>query len=185
MFSIQLMRRYQPSRLAKALWIGVSLLLITIQANSAHAQELWRGATVGMTQKQVQSLFPGAAFGSHERVASGATEELRAEEEIAGAPFTANFYFRNDGLLEIVLDRAEIMNTRPADAHNTFVQMREDFARAYGPASNCQVGRNINMVESCDWESTSTSVTLIHFDVQDQPLLLKAIFRKPSDPGRR
>jgi hypothetical protein len=189
MFLAQQIGESQRSCTPKASIIAICVTTISLMFcmdSNAFAQELWRGASVGMNQTQVQTLFPDAVPSDQAHVANGVPNELHvANLEIAGAAFGAEFYFRNDALSEIILDRLGLMDVQPADARTTYEQLREEFTRTYGPPTGCQTTRNFSAMESCQWGATRATITLISLEVQDQPLLLKAIFRKRSDRSDR
>ena len=84
--------------------ISFCLMLVVVVEN-ARATELWSGASVGMSKAEVQKLLPATVTSENDGLAlPGATNGLvLSETEFFGYPFATEFYFSDEGLMQVVL----------------------------------------------------------------------------------
>lgn len=89
-------------------------MVVLISASPAVATELWGGVTVGMTESDIQGLFPEAGKPDSGRpFLSGATQHLFLPEvEYSEQQFEAEFYFGESGLVQVALVNRKIEKTR-------------------------------------------------------------------------
>jgi hypothetical protein len=155
-----------------------ALFALCVPSAQASTQEF--GTSLGMNLQQVQSQFPNAvAPADHARLANGASDDLHlANTEIAHAPFTADFYFKNGTLVAIILSNPDIRTLATNAANALFEKMHAEFTQAYGIPVGCQMARNFSLLQSCQWSSQSANITLVNFALRNQPLLLEAILEK-------
>ncbi len=114
------------------------------------AQELWNGASLGMTPADVLKAFPKAAQG--ERSIEGDDMILRVPELRAGGhDATAFFDFTGGGLNTVEL---LLSPDRPGAAIDT-EDVKTQLSSKYGPPVECD-GR-----ERCEWRSGGVDITLI------------------------
>lgn len=128
-------------------------------ASAASAQELWRGATVGMSVAEVQQLLPTAAAVSGDEI-QGEVPLLRVQGfDLVRTPFRADFYFAQDSLKTVIL--------RPVAAQSATASMMiaEDIIPQmtvkYGPPFDCEINRrSISSLTStaCKWLSNGTRI---------------------------
>jgi hypothetical protein len=92
----------------------LSLMVVLISASPAVATKLWGGATVGMTESDIQGLFPEAGKPDSGRpFLSGATQHLSLPEvEFSEQQFEAEFYFAESGLVQVALVNRKIEKKR-------------------------------------------------------------------------
>ena len=83
------------------------LLVISLSAVGIHAQELWRGTSIGMSPQAVRALFPEAtlvAQGARGKLDGGAEELVRIERfAYVDEAFKASFYFFGSKLVQVSL----------------------------------------------------------------------------------
>ncbi len=120
----------------------LSLLVVLISASPAVATELWRGATVGMTESDIQGLFPEAGKPDSGRpFLSGATQHLSLPEvEYSEQQFEAEFYFGKSGLVQVALVNREIEKAR--QIRKVCKALKSTLTGSYGDATRERVIRS-------------------------------------------
>jgi hypothetical protein len=136
------------------------------------AQELWRGAKVGMAAKAVQDLFPQghAPYGEGRNYAlpaqdDGAQPIWQMDEQVYGRPAVATFFAKNGGLTSVILKLTGLK------AHATLGNMgdaralKTAFSGYYGAPRQCfdSTARGLDQI-ACTWEGHGLRIGLSYQD---------------------
>jgi hypothetical protein len=134
---------------------------------TASAQELWQGASAGMSEAQVRQLFSGVATSSRPPLEDGTEVKLElGDVQILGATFRARFFFKTARLVRVSLahegpDKSEVevnvLEGRLLDA------LRTKYGREL---SRDVVGASSVHSEVTKWTSAGAAITLTHISVR-------------------
>jgi TPR repeat protein len=164
--------------------MALSLLLAFSQP--ALSQELWRGATFGMTEAQVKDKIPGLAKPEKpETLYGGSTESLRLERvDLAGIPMVAKFYFKADRLWQVTLEARE--QRRFSLSLDAFDTLKQQLRQQYGMESFTKSQRGKLDHEEAIWIKGESRVALILMGILGKAKLnityQSAMARSKEDP---
>ncbi len=118
---------------------------------AAHAQDLWNGASAGMTLEQVRGTIPVAGQG--QLIDRGGDQVLRVTNLRAGGhDAVAMFDFASGGLRSVELR----LSPGPGESSLEPDTVRSQLISKYGPPAACGADD-----DRCDWQSRSTDITLL------------------------
>lgn len=142
--------------------------------------ELWRGARIGMSEKDVAALFPKAAPSAGEALAKGPKSALKLPVDIGGAPGFAQFYFTTDGLDSIIIDRPDVAAHKTEDnlakAHKVVDQMTSE----HGQPKTCAEQRRLDSL-TCVWVLGDAKAIVSYRDIGGATPALSVTYRKLND----
>lgn len=178
------MTRHHPFARTASLTIAVALSLISL-CSCLSAQELWGGASFGMSLKAVAAVVKNArppeqqsTLGNH------AVELLRvADAEFAGEAFTARFFFLDDALVQVML-------TRDLESPFNYLapelkKVEDEFTRVYGqPSSSLYNGDGVSPIVQKIWHVKNRKMTtlLVATGVGRKRSLLNVVFQIQPKP---
>lgn len=150
-------------------WLAYAALFVAIlgRCASANAQTLWHETTLGMSVDQVRSAVPAAqavdpspSTTITSGLNAGAEKRLHVPEfDLAGAPFTGSFYFKDGALVAVTL--------RSMDAsRSAFNSIVESLRSKYGRELSDDVrGGRLGTSGTMKWAAGRTTIALSLFDL--------------------
>jgi len=141
------------------------------------AQSLWKDSAYDMTPDQIQELFSDAKPpGQPDSVYSGAKELLQIREtEMYGLTFQVSFFFKDDGLKQIIMTASE-----EASGIDTYTSLSALFNFMYGMGTSNGYSRGTSISQSTNWFSGDTRITLHYSDGEVVEPILNLIYRAQS-----
>ena len=134
---------------------------------SSYAQELWGGAQYGMSEDQVSAAVVDTKPAAPNRLGNGAVAKLQKDGvEIASEQFTAQFYFLDDKLDQVMLfvpkGRSYQQVSVAAD------QIKDALTSKYGAPLRCEKhAGNVMRGYSCHWAKDGGNVRLLLLGIED------------------
>jgi hypothetical protein len=155
-------------------------------ADPIKGLDLWRGAKVGMSEAEVQRLFPLARPpAKSSTLTSGQLERLQLElVDLDGRPATAHFYFSGSLLVTVELTASGFEPGQPTRNMELAKSIAASYSATYGQGYDCgpkSLG-DISVYE-CKWLKGSLSVQLWYMDVAGQAPLFYVAYRQADDPS--
>lgn len=147
----------------------------------ANAQSLWKSSVYKMTPHQVQELFPSAIRPAEpDSLNSGATELLRISEiELEGYAFAASFFFKEDGLEQVMLIATGIENG--LDGRRAYAALAKALTAKYGDQLPAIEPPKNETNQSLSWVEGKTNITLLYREYSYSAPILNVIYRvRPS-----
>ncbi len=141
-------------------------------APAPAAQELWRGAKVGMAAKAVQDLFPQGRPPTWEgRPAAlpaqddGAQPIWQMDEQVYGRPAVATFFARNGGLTSVILKLTGLKPHATLGNMDDARALKAAFSGYYGAPRQCfdSTARGLDQI-GCSWEGHGLRIGLSYQD---------------------
>jgi len=161
------------SRGAIAIGAWASLLVVP-----ARAEDILSSLKAGLTVAQVHALAPAAVAGSHERLSSRASEELRVPSIwIAGSRFEGLFYFRDNSLVEVRLRALDAARDNETLSLTRYDDVVRKLMTAFGHPKGCQVAKNISLFEGCEWMTAKVTVDILYLSLGGEPVLFEIVWR--------
>jgi hypothetical protein len=142
--------------------------------------ELWHGARINMAQTEVAALFPAAAGARGELLPNGARSGLTLATKFAGAPATAQFYFDNDGLVSIIIDRPDVVAHKTDENLVKAHQVIDAVTVEYGKPNVCAEQPKLASL-TCTWPLGETKVVVNYRDIAGATPTLSISYRRLSD----
>jgi hypothetical protein len=171
----------------RRIWIGLGVLAMVLAgAGAASAQELWRGARLGMSPAEVRGLFADAAPPPAViTLMGGETDDLVLKGvRLGGVNMTARFFFRDGLLTTVQLAPARRLLTRPEDNMRLAQDLRAELGQEFGAPFECGDKSYAGVAMfNCKWLKGPIVVRLWYMDVMGQSPNLRIGFRKADDPS--
>jgi hypothetical protein len=148
--------------------------------------DLWRGAKVGMSDVEVQRLFPKAAAPPKETILTGGqVDRLQLEAtDLQGRPATAHFYFAGPQLVAVELTATGFKPGEPTRNLARAMSIAKAYAATYGQGYDCG-DKSLGDVGAyeCKWLKGRLSIQLWYMDVAGQAPLFYIAYRQADDPS--
>lgn len=144
---------------------------------------LWDGARFGMSVADVQALFPAAAAITGDVRADGSQAGLGLATNVAGAPATAKFYFKPDGLQAVIVDRPDVAAGQTAANLAKAHVVADQLSALYGAPRSCVTHPRVTEY-SCDWTPDVRKVIVSYRDVGGGAPALSIVYRRFNDQPR-
>ncbi len=142
--------------------------------------ELWRGARIGMSEKDVAALFPKALPVVGEALAKGPKSGLKLAVDLGGAPAAVQFYFTTDGLDSIIIDRTDVAAHKTKEnlvkAHLVVDQLTSE----HGQPKICAERPGLAAL-TCTWELGEAKAIVSYRDIGGSSPTLSVSYRKLND----
>jgi hypothetical protein len=155
-------------------------------ADPIKGLDLWRGAKVGMSEAEVQRLFPLAGPPAKSTIlTSGQLERLQLESvDLNGRSATAHFYFSGSQLVTVELTASGFEPGQPTRNMELAKSIAASYSATYGQGYDCGLKSlgDISAYE-CKWLKGPLSVQLWYMDVAGQAPLFYVAYRQADDPS--
>ena len=164
-------------------YFGLWILTVAAALAPVQAQELWRGASYGISRDSIQILFPDAftpVDGSS--LYGGAVERARVEGlEHGGYPLVASFYLLNDKLHQIIVRLADPKSYEAAEP--AFVALSDVLRSEHGEEMSSEskrstFGRRMKRI----WERERGGTVTMLLSGDDDDALLNIIYKATRPP---
>lgn len=168
-----------------SLWAFVGVAMLA-WASATAAQELWRGTFAGMSAAEVRAVHPEVTAGDGDRLANGATADLRLVGfRLLHREGEAEFYLL-DGKLHQVVERPVGLTGDAWESNMAIVQeLAADLAERYGEPNEC--GPIANGYR-CSWDTETLNIALLYLDQRRKAPILNINYRlkflPPEPPDR-
>ncbi|HWE46374.1 MAG TPA: hypothetical protein VG407_10140 [Caulobacteraceae bacterium] len=155
------------------------LIAILCLSTPAFAEELWRGASAGMTVAEVQHLFPAAhRFANPAATSDGWVELLHADNvDLEGHREGVEFLFKNERLIAI----NTMIGGKDAPYEISGAGVRAilaDLRKKYGEPVRC---KNEDIMTSCFWIVDGKFIGYMGRDSVSRMVMLFFHHALPSD----
>ena len=155
-------------------------------ADPIRGLNLWQGAKVGMTVADVRRQFPAAVVPATPTILTGGQVDrlMLAEQDLAGRPATAHFYFAGSELVSVELTVSDL---RPAERARNLSEARTiaaHYTAQYRTSYDCG-SRSLGDIDAyeCKWLSDRVSIQLWYMDVAGQAPLFYVAYKQADDPS--
>lgn len=146
---------------------------------------LWGGLSSGMSQIEVQRLYPAAKPSPETQDDSGYLTTLAVPlRGLYGEPALARFRFRNRRLAAVRLDVKSLKPGHRRENVRVARALIRDYTAAYKNAYDCNNNSFADTAAlDCKWLDKGATVQLEYMDVAGQAPVLKVFFSPTADVG--
>jgi hypothetical protein len=148
--------------------------------------DLWRGAKVGMSEAEVQRLFPQATPPAQlTTLTGGQVDRLQLDAvDLQGRPATAHFYFAGPQLVAVELTASGFKPGQPTGNMALAQSIAAGYSATYGQGYDCG-SKSLGDVGAyeCKWLKGRLSIQLWYMDVAGQAPLFYIAYRQADDPS--